>query len=74
VPKIVEQINDYLFIDTHKTNNVTVDMKKYIVFFPKLTRISKTGWNKRRVIGSFSFYDGSMIMMSGRAHVLRSSE
>jgi len=44
-------------------------MKKYIDIFPKLTRISRAGW--RRIIGSFSFYDGSMIMVSSRAQVFK---
>jgi len=36
-------------------------------------RISTTGWNERRVIDSFSFYDDSLSMIVCRAQVLRSS-
>jgi len=46
-------------------------MKKYIDNCPKLTRISRSGWNARRIIGSFSFFDGSMIMVSSRANVCK---
>jgi len=46
-------------------------MKKYIDIFPKLTRISRAGWNERRVKGSFSFDDGSMIMVSSRVQVFK---
>jgi len=48
-------------------------MKKYIDIFPKLTRISRAGCNERRIIGSFSFYDGIMIMVSSKAQVSRYS-
>jgi len=46
-------------------------MKNYIDIFPKLTRISRAGWDERRIIGSFSFYDGSMIMVSSRVQVFK---
>jgi len=31
MPKKVEQINDYLFIDTHKSNNTTIGVKDMTV-------------------------------------------
>jgi len=31
VPKKVEQINDYLFIDTYKSNNVKIDVNDMTV-------------------------------------------
>jgi len=46
-------------------------MKKYIDIFPKLTRISRAELNERRIIGSFSLYGGSMIMVSSRAQVFK---
>jgi len=46
-------------------------MKKYIDIFPKLTRISRAGWNESRVVSSIIFYDGSMIIISGRVQVFK---
>jgi len=31
VPKIVEQINDYLFIDTYKSNKMKIGMNEFRV-------------------------------------------
>jgi len=37
-------------------------MKKCVDIYPKFSRISRTGRNERRVIGSFNFYDGEVRM------------
>jgi len=46
-------------------------MKKYIDILSKLTKTSRAGGNERRIIGSFRFYDGSMIKVSGRAQAFK---
>jgi len=65
VPKTVEQIINFLFVDTssqivYKWNDT---MTKCIDIFHKLTRICRTRWNERRVISSFNFSDSSIIVV-----------
>jgi len=45
--------------------------EKYIGIFLKVTKNCRMGWNERRVIGSFSFYDGSMVMITGIAQLFK---
>jgi len=57
--------------ESYATAEQAENRDEVVDILPKLSSIIRTGSNEIKVIGSFSFYDGSMVMISGRAQVFK---